>query len=106
MPKKYYLNAKTFMPTAKNSQNRYIRTSLVSEKIEDKEIVLNHQKGTIISLNPSASEILSTLKSPKTPIQIIKLLEARFVSVSKVDVLASLKLMEEAGLIQKCSKSK
>lgn len=106
MPKNYYLNAKLSMPSAKNNQARYKKTNLVSEKIGDKEVVLNHHKGTIISLNSTASEILSSLKSPKTLTQVVKLLEAKFVSVPLADIKASVKLMEHSGLIQKCLKSK
>lgn len=94
------------MSIARNNQTRYKRTNLISERIDGKEIVLNHQNGTIISLNSTASEILSSLKSPKTLTQVVKLLEAKFVSVPLADIKASVKLMEHSGLIQKCLKSK
>lgn len=86
------------MPTAKI---KYKRTDLVSEKIDDQEVVLNHLKGTIITLNPTASEIYSSLKTPKTINQIINQLEIKYVSVPVTDISSTLANMEKSGLIMK-----
>lgn len=92
------------MTIVKNSQTKYKKSNLVSEKVDDKEVVLNHHRGTIVTLNPTASEILFMLKTPKSFEEILGELRNKYDLVPVVDIERNLLILEKAGLIYQWKK--
>lgn len=82
----------------KSVEPKYKAVSLATQVVGDQTIVLNHKTGKIVSLNQTSAKILSIIKRPLRPREVVSILAKEYSDVSKDDVCNLLKELVSEGL--------
>lgn len=78
---------------------KYNRKNVVSEKIDDALVLLDHETSRLITLNLTASFIWGLLKKPITEKEIINKVNKTYPDAKKEDVLLCLRSLRSEKLV-------
>lgn len=78
---------------------KYKRKNLVSEKVGDETLIIDHEKGRLITLNQTAGYIWDLLKTPKTEKEVLDSYTKKYGRDKARDSLKALKDLKKPGVI-------
>ena len=79
--------------------NYYKQNKLVSEKVGKDTLIIDHEKGFLITLNQTAAFVWDLLRRPKTELEITESYARKYGKDKVIDSTNTLKDMMKAGVI-------